>query len=108
MATCMPQKPKTHLDKIICDADLNSLGSSTFFLKTEQLRLELSNFAVFISPLDWHSKNTQFLENHSYWTKSMQNMVSEFKEQNISQSHALLKLSAIQSTNSTTEEDSPS
>ena len=32
MATKMPQNPKTHLEEIICDADLDYLGRSDFFI----------------------------------------------------------------------------
>ena len=39
-ATKMPQKPKSHLEEIICDADLDYLGSLDYRSKSNLLRSE--------------------------------------------------------------------
>lgn len=38
LATKIPQDPKSHLERIICDADLFHLASKTYMLKNELLR----------------------------------------------------------------------
>ncbi|MDV7397237.1 HD domain-containing protein, partial [Arthrospira platensis SPKY1] len=40
MATKMPQQPQSFLAQLLCDADLDYLGSTSYFMKSQQLRLE--------------------------------------------------------------------
>ncbi|MEO6490537.1 MAG: HD domain-containing protein [Ferruginibacter sp.] len=67
MATKIPQTPKTDLQKIICDADLDYLGRDDFFETSEKLRTELLHYKL-IRNEDWEKTQIDFLQNHQYFT----------------------------------------
>jgi uncharacterized protein len=46
MATRIPQSPKTHLEEIICDADLDYLGRDDFVVISNQLRNEFFQLGI--------------------------------------------------------------
>jgi len=66
-ATIMPQKPKSILEKIICDADLAHLAASNYLQRMEYLRKEWSSFLnLNFSNEEWMISNVEFLRSHSY------------------------------------------
>jgi len=68
-ATRIPQSPVTTIERIICDADLFHLGTSTFKEKSRLLREELQEFGgKEVSKKDWRRINIRFLEGHKYLT----------------------------------------
>jgi len=69
MATKVPQRPKTHLQRIICDADLDYLGRQDFYETGNNLRLELIAYNLIADNHDWDERQLNFLENHRYFTK---------------------------------------
>ena len=75
LATKMPQKPRNHLQQIICDVDLDHLGRDGFFKKGELLRKE---WAIFLkrnySDREWYKLQIDFLESHQYFTASARNL----------------------------------
>jgi len=92
MATQMPQKPRTKLQKIICDADLDNLGRDDFYLRGELLRLELARQGIKMSPKEWFEYSVPFLENHNYFTDSAKRLRQKGKEQHIKEIKDLLKI----------------
>ncbi|MBC7851154.1 MAG: phosphohydrolase [Chitinophagaceae bacterium] len=69
-ATRMPQSPKNLLEEILCDADLQHLGSDAFPEQHKLLRKELISLTgEDISKKDWRKKNISFLEQHQYFTE---------------------------------------
>src|SRR5215218_1806017 len=46
MSTKIPQEPKTHMEKIICDADLDYLGRGDFFEIGDTLRREFIYYKI--------------------------------------------------------------
>ena len=70
MATVVPQSPKTHLEQIMADADLDVLGREDFMLFNDNLRRELALFGQEFTDLDWYSRQLQFLKSHTYFTAS--------------------------------------
>ena len=46
LATKLPQSPQTHLEKILCDADLDYLGRDDFWEISRRLFLEMKNVGV--------------------------------------------------------------
>lgn len=68
MATKVPQNPKTELEKIICDADLDYLGRKDFDPISSSLFQELQNFGVLSDPNEWNKLQVSFLEGHKYHT----------------------------------------
>lgn len=70
MATKLPQNPKTKLETLICDADLDYLGRSDFEEISENLFKELNANGVPLSKDQWQKKQKAFLEEHTYFTSS--------------------------------------
>jgi len=89
--TTLPQKAITHAEKIICDADLDSLGRDDFFVQSFNLRLEWENFSIrHTSLLDWLLFELQFMEGHQYYTASAMALRNEQKMLNLKEIKDLL------------------
>ncbi|MBL0132139.1 MAG: HD domain-containing protein [Chitinophagaceae bacterium] len=74
MATKIPQSPKTKLEQIICDADLDYLGRDDFEPISNSLYKEFLDFGFVKDHIDWMQKQIGFLEYHRYFTKSSQQL----------------------------------
>ncbi len=70
MATKVPQKPKTKLEEIICDADLDYLGRDDFFVIGDYLYEELLHIGVVKDEMSWNHLQIKFLTAHHYFTKT--------------------------------------
>lgn len=68
MATKVPQQPKTELEKIICDADLDYLGRMDFDPISSSLFKELKNHKILSDLNEWNKLQVTFLEGHNYHT----------------------------------------
>jgi predicted metal-dependent HD superfamily phosphohydrolase len=68
MSTKVPQNPKTELEKILCDADLDYLGRKDFFEISQRLYEELQHFNVINSRAQWMKLQSDFFESHRYHT----------------------------------------
>ncbi|MCB9763989.1 MAG: HD domain-containing protein [Alphaproteobacteria bacterium] len=82
LATAVPQQPRSHLARILCDADLAHLGTDRFFLQSERLRLELSYQGVESNLRAWHESNLRFLDGHSFHTATAQAVWQPGKDRN--------------------------
>jgi uncharacterized protein len=82
-ATKLPQTPKTHLEEIVADADLDVLGREDFLARNLALRDELA--AVGVSTIDtaWYGSQVQFMQQHRYFTAAAREMREAQKQQNI-------------------------
>lgn len=69
-ATKVPHNPQSHLEELMCDADLDYLGRSDFYPKAETLKKELIKFGKLKSDKDWDFLQVKFLTMHKYFTKS--------------------------------------
>ena len=67
-ATKIPQSPKTYLEKIICDADLDYLGRPDFYEISDQLYSELKDRGILKNVKEWNKIQISFLEKHQYHT----------------------------------------
>jgi predicted metal-dependent HD superfamily phosphohydrolase len=79
MATKMPTKPKTKLEMIICDADLDNLGREDFLEKGEALRIEYG----LPKAKAWYERQLAFLKGHKYYTESANVLRAEGVQRNI-------------------------
>ncbi|GAB2687969.1 hypothetical protein GCM10027037_07900 [Mucilaginibacter koreensis] len=70
MATHLPQTPKSHLDKILADADLDYLGRDDFFTIGNLLFKELQTAGILKTEDEWNMMQIRFLENHQYFTQT--------------------------------------
>lgn len=69
-ATEIPQSPKTLLEQIMCDADLDYLGRDDFHDIASLLRRELREHGKIDSDRMWDEIQVKFLTAHTYFTKS--------------------------------------
>jgi uncharacterized protein len=69
MATKIPQSPKSVLDRIIGDADLDYLGRNDVFTIAEKLFEEMKYFNLLPNEKDWISFQVKFLKGHHYSTR---------------------------------------
>ncbi|OFX28939.1 MAG: hypothetical protein A2X08_10570 [Bacteroidetes bacterium GWA2_32_17] len=70
MATKLPPEPKTLLQNIICDADLDYLGRSDFIPVSNMLYKELHEQNLIGSINDWNKLQVKFLSIHQYFTET--------------------------------------
>ena len=87
LATKMPQRPKTLLQKIICDADLDNLGREDFFDKGELLRQEWG----LSKNRQWYERQKSFLESHVYHTDSAKALRNAGKQANLKKLNRILQ-----------------
>lgn len=69
MATKIPQNPKTELQKIICDSDLDYLGRKDYVEISSRLYKELKSTNVIKTREDWVELQIKFLKSHSFHTE---------------------------------------
>ena len=68
MATKIPQSPKTLLEQIICDADLDYLGRNDFEPISQTLHKEFIIFKIIPEDIIWDHVQIKFFESHHYFT----------------------------------------
>jgi uncharacterized protein len=82
-ATSIPQNPKTKLECILADADLEYLGTDCFKYLTNRLFQEMKYINPDLSVEEWNEIQIHFLQSHSYHTPyCIQNRTPE-KEKNL-------------------------
>lgn len=84
-ATRIPQSPKTHLERILADADLDYLGRNDFFEVGDRLFTELHLLGKIASKAEWDKLQLEFMQDHSYFTKTAINLRQDKKAANIAQ-----------------------
>lgn len=82
-ATRIPQSPKTPLEQIIADADLDYLGRDDYFTLSNQLFKELLYSGLINDDKEWHSLQINFIESHKYFTKTSISLREEKKQLNL-------------------------
>ena len=91
-ATKIPHNPQTHLEKMMCDADLDYLGRKDFFPIADTLKQELVEFGkIKGTEENWIEMNINFLSAHKYFTKSAQERRDPEKEKRIEELKEKLK-----------------
>jgi uncharacterized protein len=68
LATKIPQNPKTELQKIICDSDLDYLGRNDYPEISSRLYLEFKATNVIKTDQDWKNLQISFLTKHDFHT----------------------------------------
>jgi len=72
MATKIPQKPKTKLEEIIADADLEYLSTAMAPTLAKHLFKEINTLNPNITPQQWNETEIKFISEHHYFTKYCQ------------------------------------
>lgn len=89
LATRLPNNPQTLLEKIIADADMDSLGREDFLSAGLHLRHELEGLGNKSADSEWYQRQLEFLQNHTYFTEAARQLRGPGKQRNI---EAVIKL----------------
>ena len=84
MATKIPQRPNSILEKIIGDADLDYLGREDYYPIANNLFKELNSFGL-ININEWNKIQHSFLCDHTYHTSYSSNNREEIKQKRITE-----------------------
>ena len=84
MATKIPQSPKTKLEEILADADLEYLGTSGFETMAHRLFKELQQINTSLTEEKWRLMQISFLQNHHYFTRYCKENRNHIKQMNLS------------------------
>ena len=91
MATKFPHNPKNHLEEIICDADLDYLGRDDYFKISNHLYDELKMKGALKNEKEWYQLQENFLNAHTYFTKSAERLRKAKKQEHLDQIRETLK-----------------
>ena len=82
LATSIPQKPTSLLEKIICDADLAYLGENDALVHAENLRREMKEVQnCTFSDIEWIDFQLNFLKSHNFFTSYGREYITPGKKQ---------------------------
>jgi uncharacterized protein len=85
MATKIPQSPKSSLEQVICDADLDYLGREDFLMISQNLKKEFLAYGIIKNDAEWDEMQIAFLQSHEYFTASCRNDRKEIKQKHLNQ-----------------------
>jgi uncharacterized protein len=83
LATKIPQKPKTALERIIADADLEYLGTRKFEEISELLYHEMKYFRPEMTMRQWYDIQIAFISKHNYHTAWCRKYREPRKQENL-------------------------
>ncbi len=83
LATKMPPQPKSKIEQIICDADLDYLGRTDFIPVSNALYEELKGQNKVGSLIDWNKKQLDFISAHQYFTETARSLREVNKQKQI-------------------------
>ena len=84
LATDLGREPKTHLEKILCDADLDHFGRKDFLELDGKLRQGRGIRGLDVSDdVKWYQGTLKIIKNHKYYTKSQIKLREKKKQKNI-------------------------
>ena len=91
LSTRVPQCPLTHMEEILCDADLDYLGREDFFVIAETLKKEWLTHDLIRSEKEWPSIQVAFLQHHRYFTPTSRARREALKQDHIAKLKELLR-----------------
>jgi uncharacterized protein len=84
LSTDLEREPKTHVEKILCDADLDHLGTEYFFKLDGKLREGRRGRGIDVSDeAKWYKGTLEFIKKHQYYTESQKKLREKEKQKNI-------------------------
>lgn len=84
LATKVPQNPKTKLEKIVCDSDLNHLGRDNFSARNELFRKEQEFYRKRkLNEAEWLTSTIDFMTRHHFHSDYAEKNFLPVKQQNI-------------------------
>ena len=82
-ATQMPQQPQSHMEQVMCDADLDYLGRADFKSIGDLLYAEMNSCGEIGSMEDWNALQIRFLSKHRFHTHFSKNHRQPILEQHL-------------------------
>ena len=84
LSTDLDREPETHVEKILCDADLDNLGREDFFKLDGKLREGRRARGLNVSDdAKWYQATLEILKKHQYYTESQKKLRAKGKQKNI-------------------------
>ncbi len=84
LSTDLEREPETHVEKILCDADLDNLGREDFFKLDGKLREGRRARGIDVSDdVKWYRSTLEILKKHHYYTESQKKLREKGKQKNI-------------------------
>ena len=84
LATDLAVEPKTHLEQILCDADLDHFGRDDFFEMDGKLREGRRIRGIDVGDdAKWYKGTLEVITNHQYYTESQKKLKDKEKQKNI-------------------------
>ena len=84
LSTDLEREPQSHVEKILCDADLDNLGREDFFKLDGKLREGRQSRGVDVrDDAIWYRGTLKIIENHQYYTESQKKLREKGKQKNI-------------------------
>ena len=75
LSTDLDREPESHVEKILCDADLDNLGREAFLHLDGRLREGRRGRGVDVSDDEkWYRATLKLIENHQYNTQSQKTL----------------------------------
>ena len=91
LATRIPQDPRTHLQEIMADADLDLFGRDDFWPLNRALRAELEARDRPMTDKEWYGDQLALLQAHRYFTASARTLRQEPKQRHLDEMADLLE-----------------
>jgi uncharacterized protein len=84
LSSDLAREPKTHVEKILCDADLDHFGREDFFKLDGKIREGRRGRGIDVSDeLKWYKGTLEIITKHQYYTESQKKLREEQKQKNI-------------------------
>jgi uncharacterized protein len=83
LTTAASQTPRTLLEEIMVDADLDVLGTEAYRRRSLDVRRELEAFGVASSDEGWYRGQLDLLQSHRYRTQSARRLRDAGKQRNL-------------------------
>lgn len=84
LSTDLAREPQTHLEKILCDADLDHLGREDFLELDGKLRQGRGNRGIDVDDdKKWYEGTLALIRNHRFYTQYQKELREEKKKENI-------------------------
>lgn len=90
LATIVPQSPSTLIEKILADADMNTMGRPNFMARGDDLRREQAVSGRVYTDAEWYASQLRFVKKHAFFTAAAQALLGEQKLKNIAGLEQLL------------------
>lgn len=90
MATKIPQSPASLLAQVLCDADLDYLGSDRFYPVGHSLFEEFMRYGILSDEKAWNRMQVRFLEGHAYFTATALRERNPGKQRHLAEVRAIV------------------